>query len=124
MKKDNNQPFQELWDSILFCVDSQRGKYSLETYLDIIGEYADRLIIKTQENGVTYTGGECNVNKDPDGKNYDFEVSLYFRDGEDNVIKKQASRKIAMDKFTRETKSSINDKKTQYKIDKPLGGKV
>lgn len=35
--------WSELLNSIKYLKESKKGKYSLDTYLDIIGEYTDRL---------------------------------------------------------------------------------
>ena len=37
-----NSVWRELWDSIKYCKESKSGKYSIDTYLDIVGEYTDR----------------------------------------------------------------------------------
>ena len=41
VKEQENSFWSELWDAIKFCKESKSGKYSLDTYLDIVGEYTD-----------------------------------------------------------------------------------
>lgn len=123
MKKQiNNSVFQELINSIQFCVDSQKGKYSLETYLQIVGTYSDRLIMESEKEGITYIGGSCKVKKNNGQCEFlDFYVEMFFQDSNGNSIKKEAHRKLSTTKFTREAISSIGNEEIEFNIDKPEG---
>ena len=111
----------ELIDSIVFAWDSQKGKYSLETYLSIVGEYTDRLILSSEQNGYCYTGGHCKVSI-PEGvtDSIQFAVEMYFADTNENRIMKKAKRILPAYKFTRETVERLNQfKELEFNIEKP-----
>lgn len=120
----NKSAWKEFLESIQFCFDSKKGKYSLESYLEIIGEYTDQLILQTENSGLLYTGGECIVSKSMEEGFYDFGVMMYFVDEQDNAIKKEAFRKIPVTKFTRETAEQIGTEKLKFSIEKPEGGVI
>lgn len=118
----NKSAWKEFLESIQFCFDSKKGKYSLESYLEIIGEYTDRLILQTEGSGLIYTGGECAVSRSMEEESYDFGIIMYFVDEENHAIKKEAFRKIPITKFTRETAEQIGTEKLKFSIEKPKGG--
>lgn len=109
----------ELWDSILYCIDSISGRFSIDSYLDVIGEYADRMIIEAQNTGLSYLGGECEAVYEKDEKQYVFEVRMYFEDMNAKKIEKKAIRRFPESKFTRETKQQLEEKSV-FSILKPI----
>lgn len=113
--------WKEFLESIQFCFDSKKGKYSLESYLEIIGQYTDQLILQTEDSGLIYTAGECIVSRSTQEESYDFGVMMYFIDEQGNAIKKEAFRKIPITKFTREAVEQIGTKKLKFNIEKPEG---
>lgn len=112
-----NQEGKSAWgefvDAIRYCIESKRGKYSLDTYLDIIGEYTDSQIIeaKTGEK-LKYTGGQCSVKNDRENECYVFSVHMYFMSNTGETITKEASRSLPKKRFTSETEKTIGDGKT------------
>ena len=77
MKKiQENSVWSELWNSMKFCIESKSGKYSMDTYLDIVGVYTDGQIKLAESEGLTYLGGECQITNSPDAKTYIFEVKI------------------------------------------------
>lgn len=110
--------WSELWDSIKFCKESKSGKYSLDTYLDIVGEYTDRQIKSAEDEGMTYLGGECQITNSYETNTYDFEVKMFFEDCKDEKIVKEAKRSLPKDKFVSETDREIG-KKIKFEIQRP-----
>lgn len=123
MDKEKKSAWKEFCESIQFFIDSKKGKYSLETYLEIVGEYTDRLIIEAEGTGMNYSGGECTVKKKPDENVYEFNVKIHFTGIDDVPICKEAVRKIPIDKFTRETTDQIGAGEIKFRIDKPERGR-
>lgn len=110
--KSNSSLFKELRKSFRYMIESRHGKYSLSTYLEIVGQYADTQIIEARKNGLKYIGGECVVNLehgDPD--KYVFSVEMFFVDQQGQNIRKTACRKLDSKRFTRETKEEISSEK-------------
>lgn len=120
MKKVQDNPvWNELWDSIKFCKESKKGKYSLDTYLDIVGEYTDGQIkLAETEEGLLYLGGECQITNSYDTKTYDFEVKMYFENSKGEKIIKEAKRNLSKDRFVFETDQEVGDK-IRFEIQKP-----
>ena len=116
-----NSLFGDLLKAFRYMTDSKRGKYSLATYLEIIGEYADRQIIGERERGLTYSGGECTVYKDSSQKQYVFSVEMFFVDPCGPNIKKTACRRLEISRFTKETSDEISSEKLHFNIEEPKG---
>lgn len=110
--------WSELWDSIKFCKESKSGKYSLDTYLDIVGEYTDRQIKLAETERLTYLDGECQITNSYETKTYDFEVKMYFQDSKGEKILKEAKRNLPKDKFVSETDKEVGEK-IRFKIQRP-----
>ena len=97
---------------------SKSGKYSLDTYLDIVGEYTDGQIKLAESEGLTYLGGECQITNWYETKTYDFEVKMFFEDSKGEKIIKKAKRNLHKDKFVSETDREIG-KKIRFEIQRP-----
>lgn len=110
--------WSELWESIKFCKESQSGKYSLDVYLDIVGEYTDRQIKAAEAEGLTYLGGECKIINSYETKTYEFEVKMYFEDNKGERTAKEAKRNMPKDTFVSETDRIIGDK-IRFEIHRP-----
>lgn len=107
---ENCSAMSELWKAIKYAIESKQGKYDLDTYLDIVGEYAERLIAESEKKeNLLYQGGHCEVTQMEDC--YQFAVKLYFmsEDGADTI--KEASKKIKKNRFTSETRSRLEESK-------------
>lgn len=122
MDKENTNVLKEMMDAIKFCIDSKKGKYSLDTYLDILGEYADRQIINEENEGLEYIGGKCSVKASGNDSRYiEFAVKLYFEDQHGEPVKKEAKRELPWNKFVSETVNIIGEKTLVYNIENPGG---
>lgn len=112
-----NSIWSELWNSIKYCKESKSGKYSLDTYLDILGEYTDRQIIEAEEGGLTYLGGECQVINLSDNT-YEFSIQMFFSDDSGEKIIKDAKRNLPKNKFVSETNQAVGEK-IKFEIQRP-----
>ncbi len=112
-----NSIWSELWNSIKYCKESKSGKYSLDTYLDILEEYTDRQIIEAEEGGLTYLGGECQVINSSDNA-YEFSIQMFFSDDSGEKIIKDAKRNLPKNKFVSETKQAVGGK-IKFEIQRP-----
>ena len=118
--------FQELFDSIRYMRESKKGRYSLDTYLDIVGEYADRIILDCKEKGYLYKGGNCSASVDVNNASqFLFGIKMYFENENAETIEKAAERCIDANKFTTETISKIRESKELiFEIDEPISREV
>lgn len=117
-KRHENSIWSELWNSILFCKESQNGKYSLDTYLDIVGEYTDRQIKAAEDEGLKYIGGECQITNLCETGTFDFEITMFFEDCTGAKILKEARRNLPKNKFVSETNDKV-DGKIRFEIQRP-----
>lgn len=106
-----------LWDSIRFCMESKKGKWSLDTYLDIVGEYADRQILEEKEAGSMYLGGECIVKNKADM--LEFIIQLYFENKDGEKINKSAMRLLSKNKFVKESVDVVEKEPIEFEIREP-----
>lgn len=116
--KQGNSIWSELWDSIKFCKESRSGKYSLASYLDIVGEYTDRQIKSAEAEGLTYLGGECQITNSFVSNTYDFDVKMFFENCKGENIVKEAKRSLPKAKFVSETDWEVGEK-VKFEIQRP-----
>lgn len=105
-----NSVWSELWNSIKYYIESKRGKYSLDTYLDIVEKYTDIQIIEEEKNGLVYLGGECEILNLSDTDTYNFFVRMYFENNSGEKIVKEAKRNLPKDKFVSEMAKDVGEK--------------
>jgi hypothetical protein len=119
MEKDKEPSiWSELWDSIKFCKESKSGKYSLDTYLDIVGEYTDRQIESASDEGLTYLGGECQITNSTETNTYDFAIQMFFEDSNGEKVSKTAKRNLPKERFVSEMDREVGNK-IKFEIQKP-----
>lgn len=112
-------PLRELLDSIKYFIESKRGLYSLDTYLDVVGEYCDKQIITAEKDEqLRYMGGQCVVNLNKERSSIVMIVTLYFEDKDKKNVVKEASRELSLSRFTSETPEQIG-LGLKFDIDKP-----
>lgn len=119
MENKKDSVFQDFWNSIQYYIDSKKGKYSLETYLQIISEYTDELIKDAERKGFLYKGGKCGVWKNDKSEMLEFHIEMYFENRDREVIEKEAERQLSIKKFTREAVATIGDKGLKFNIERP-----
>ena len=119
MKKvQENSVWSELWDAIKYCKESKNGKYTLDTYLDIVGEYTDRQIKGAEDTGLRYIGGACKVTNSFDADVFDFEINMYFEDEKGKRVIKEAKRGLPKNRFVSETSCIVGDE-SSFEIKRP-----
>nr|WP_314669855.1 hypothetical protein [uncultured Oribacterium sp.] len=94
----------ELKKSFRYLFDSVKGRYSLESYLGIVEKFADEQILKSiKYEYLEYVGGNCTVSRLEDFSSVKFVITLFFKDKNDTILKKEAYRQLSSSKFTKET---------------------
>lgn len=93
----------EIRRSLAYLFQSIRGKYSLETYLESLGEFTDGEIDTAVRSGLVYRGGEAVFQTRPEDRNVQITVSLEFQDPAGAWKLKKAERAVPKTSFTRET---------------------
>lgn len=116
--EQENSIWSELWGSIKFYKESKHGKYSLDTYLDIVGEYTDRQINSAEAEGLIYLGGECQIINSHETDTYDFKVKMFFEDCKGENILKESKRSLLKAKFISETEREVGES-IKFKIQRP-----
>ena len=111
MGKQIKSALDELIGSFRFYRESKKGKYSLDTYLDIIGEYTDRIVLECEKENYTFRGGTCTAKNNNVECTYDFTVKIYFQDNDGKEIVKEATRSLPKERFTSETENELTDEK-------------
>lgn len=118
MKEPKKLVLDELINSFKFYRESKKGKYSLDTYLEIVGEYTDRLILQCEKEGLMYVGGTCTVENNSVESTFDFKVKMYFESAEGNNILKEATRSLKKERFTSETENEVSQE-VIFEINRP-----
>ena len=118
MKKLTKSVLDELISSFKFYKESKKGKYSLDTYLDIISEYTDRMILQCEKESYIFLGGMCKAINNDIENTYDFTVNIYFLSCDGKRIMKEATRKLSKERFTSETEQELSTEKL-FEIKKP-----
>lgn len=116
---ESDSSFKELADSIKGCMKSENEKYSIENYLDVVSKYTDQIILSSEKNYLAYLGGECKITRDSDNESLKFTLEMYFEGGLNKKIKKTATRKIPLEKFTDEAIQKLGEKEMIFEILKP-----
>lgn len=114
---DKENALKEMLDSVKFSIESKKGKYSLDTYLDILGEYTDLQIINGEKEGLEYIGGKCSdkvCEKNPEYM--EFVVELYFENQWGEPVKREARRNIPLNKFVSETISTVGKETLSFYV--------
>ena len=110
-----------LWDQILYLIDSILGKYSIETYLEVMNDFIDSEIRESQKQGMTYTGGQVAFSTTKESDKYVVEVQLYFTEpGTQQYSVKRAERQLAKKKFIRRDIERLEAcQKLEFNVEKP-----
>lgn len=111
--------WQELIDSFYYMIDSIQGKLSLDSYLDILGQYTDSLILASAQEGLSYLSGTCTIRADEAGKALLFSVELFFLGTGSQPVQKSAERALPNKKFTREAVRKVQASPLRFSIDPP-----
>ena len=110
-----------LWDQILYLLDSIQGKYSFESYLQIMSDFVDHEILQTQASGLNYTGGHIIFSTEPAQTDCTVEVELYFAPPETTTYTvKRAVRQLPKAKFVRKDVAMLEKElRLEFEVEKP-----
>ncbi len=103
------------WESIKkalkYAFQSAQGKYSLETYLEVMGKFTDDEINQELNKGLKYVGGEVSFYALKSDKDIRAAVELKFFDvdGKKTILKK-AERRLEKSIFVDEALDYIEEK--------------
>ena len=115
----------DIWDNIkkalIFAAQSAQGKYSLETYLEVLGEYTDQEITEFTSNGYLYGGGEVVFSTKKGDPNVKAVVKMYFLETATKKDKlKKAERLLEKKMFTDEAIAEFEKKgEVAFEINAP-----
>lgn len=124
-KEINVEKRSSFWDSIKsalkFTYQSVQGKYSLETYLEVLGQYTDDEIRDFTASGHTYGGGEVVFLTEPSDVSIKAVVKMYFVETSTGQNKmKKAERYLEKTMFTDEAVDQIEKKgEVAFEINAP-----
>lgn len=114
---------KEIRQSLAYLFQSIRGKYSLETYLEFLGEFTDAEIDTAVCSGLVYRGGEAVFQTQPEDENVKITVSLEFQDSAGAWKLKKAERAVPKTTFTWETLRRMEcAEKMYFEIQEPRSG--
>lgn len=110
-----------LWDQILYLLDSIQGKYSFESYLQIMNDFVDDEILQAQASGLNYTGGHIIFSTEPALADCTVEVELYFTPSETTTYTvKRAARQLPKSKFIRKDVAMLEKElRLEFEVEKP-----
>lgn len=115
MSEKNTTDNTGIWDSIKdafrYLYQSAKGKYSLESYLDVLGQFTDGEINEALDAGDMYGGGEVTFSYTPEYILTSIEMRFFNSDEMKNKTKK-AERKLEPKIFTDEAVSMMKEKGT------------
>ena len=94
------------------------GKYSLDCFLNVISDYADKEILKELQGRVRYKSGKCIVFRKNE-EEFQFQIELLFEDDLNHVIIRKLEKDIPISKFVRETSKKINHEPIVFYIQRP-----
>ena len=121
MSQNDTNAFGELIDAFKYLFQSAKGKYSINSYLEVLSEFTDGEINAALDNGEVYGGGEVTflsiMNSDT------LKVSIEMRFYDDSVKKtktRKAERKLERKMFTSEALSLFDKNgETTFEIKPP-----
>ena len=122
-----NHGKDSIWDAIKnalkFTYQSAQGKYDLNSYLEVLGEYTDKEIKEFIAAGYSYGGGEAVFSTKPGDVSIKAVVKMYFLEKETNKHKmKKAERFLEKSMFVDETISELENKgEVAFEINAPEG---
>lgn len=95
--------FTPLVDAFKYLFQSAKGKYSLETYLDILSEFTDEVILDAKKENLSYIGGKAVFSINEKSNTVNIKMELEFKKPDRNWVVKKAERNLDMSDFTEES---------------------
>lgn len=101
MEENKNGIWEELKDAFRYLFQSAKGKYSLESYLEALGEFTDEEINRELDDGEHYGGGEVTFSSIRNKDYIKIVIEMRFSNERDMKIKtKRAEREVERRSFT------------------------
>lgn len=112
---------KEFKSAMKYFFQSVKGRYSIDSYLEILSEFTDGEINAALDNGEVYGGGEVTFLSVSNGDALDVTVEMRFYDDKEKKIKtRKAERKLQRKLFTDDAlKVFDNNGQTTFEIKAP-----
>ena len=112
---------KEFKSAIKYFFQSVKGRYSIDSYLEIMSEFTDGEINAALDNGEVYGGGEVTFWSVSNSDTLDVTVEMRFYDDKEKKIKtRKAERKLQRKLFTDDAlKVFDNNGQTTFEIKAP-----
>lgn len=112
---------KEFKSAMKYFFQSVKGRYSIDSYLEILSEFTDGEINAALDNGEVYGGGEVTFLSVSNGDALDVTVEMRFYDDKEKKIKtRKAERKLQRKLFTDDAlKVFDNNGQTSFEIKAP-----
>lgn len=124
IKIDNREEIDKFVQGVTqYIVDFFEGltiKYSLESFLETLEKSIDKIILDScKHENLNYYGGTLILtNKE---KNIDIDIECYFKNPNDQWIKKQINRSVLISKFTEESTEELRKEgQIKFEIKNPI----
>ncbi len=112
-----------LKEDLQYLIQSALGKYSLETYLEVLGGFTDGEIRDRVRDGLIYRGGEASFTARRGEWEVIVSVALHFQDQEGEWSQVKAERSLRRSMFTGETLRRLEDAESvSFAVHAPEGG--
>lgn len=98
-----------LREDFRYLLESAMGKYTLETYLEVLGMFTDGEIRSGLERGLLYRGGEAVFALEQGGNAVSAAMCLHFQDREGEWVRRSAERRLKKSRFTTETLRQLEE---------------
>ena len=119
--KKSQSVFSDIKNSVKYMIQSAQGKYSFETYLEVLSEFTDSEIEFGEKSGLKYIGGEVTFITS-DGQDGIFvSINLEFQSMSGEWKLKEAKRTLEKSMFTQESIDRLETaQETRFDIEKPV----
>ncbi|WP_125141627.1 hypothetical protein [Clostridium transplantifaecale] len=103
---------------------SSQGKYTLEMYINLVGEFTDEVIMASKRKGLSFNEGSCFIRDIGTNKDvFTIFLEMYFIDISGKKILEKAEREMEKRKFTYDSIKQIETKRCmEFIIEKPSKG--
>lgn len=117
----SNIGINDLFKSIGYMFQSIKGRFTIESYLELISEFTDETILQSKKEGLVYIGGECKIKFNEELKDkITVVIEMQFKTRSGEWKQKRAQREIDKNKFVSDAINQIKEKKElKYEISEP-----
>lgn len=117
----SNVGISDFFKSIGYMFQSMKGRFTIESYLELISEFTDETIVHSRNEGLIYIGGECKIKFNEELKDkITIIIEMQFKTRDGKWKQKRAQREIDQNKFVSQVIDEIKEKKElKYEINEP-----